>query len=112
MQRVDADVLVVGAVAAGRAGARTVLVDRLPFVGGTGTAVLDTFYAFWTAGERPRQVVRGVGQAVVEALERREACYWRPNTFGSGLGLTYDQEALKLVWDELLAAAGVRVLPG
>jgi FAD dependent oxidoreductase len=120
MQRVDADVLVVGAgsagcaaaVAAGRAGARTVLVDRLPFVGGTSTAVLDTFYAFWTAGERPRQVVRGVGQLVVEALERRGACYWRPNTFGSGLGLTYDQEALKLVWDELLAAAGVRVLPG
>jgi FAD dependent oxidoreductase len=120
MQRVDADVVVVGAgsagcaaaVAAGRAGARTVLVDRLPFVGGTSTAVLDTFYAFWTAGERPRQVVRGVGQLVVEALERRDACYWRPNTFGSGLGLTYDQEALKLVWDELLAAAGVRVLPG
>lgn len=120
MQRVDADVLVVGAgsagcaaaVAAGRAGARTVLVDRLPFVGGTSTAVLDTFYAFWTAGERPRQVVRGVGQLVVEALERRRACYWRPNSFGSGLGLTYDQEALKLVWDELLAAAGVRVLPG
>jgi FAD dependent oxidoreductase len=120
MREVDADVLVVGAgsagcaaaVAAGRAGARTVLVDRLPFVGGTSTAVLDTFYAFWTAGERPRQVVRGIGQLVVEALERRAACFWRPNTFGSGLGLTYDQEALKLVWDELLDAAGVRVLTG
>ena len=33
-------------------GARTLLVDRLAFMGGTSTAVLDTFYAFYTPGER------------------------------------------------------------
>ena len=56
----DYDVVVVGAGSAGssaaitaaRQGARTLLVDRLGFMGGTSTAVLDTFYAFYTPGER------------------------------------------------------------
>lgn len=88
------------------------LVDRLPFVGGTSTAVLDTFYAFFTSGDPGVQVVRGVGQEVLDALDRRGAALRRPNTFGSGLGITYNPEVLKLVWDELLEQAGVRVLTG
>src|SRR5581483_4000483 len=52
------DVLVVGAgsagstaaIAAARGGASTLLVDRFGFLGGTSTAVLDTFYAFYTPG--------------------------------------------------------------
>jgi flavin-dependent dehydrogenase len=47
----DYDVVVVGAGSAGssaaitaaRQGARTLLMDRLAFMGGTSTAVLDTF---------------------------------------------------------------------
>ena len=58
MSRAEFDVLVVGAGSAGasaaitaaRHGARTLLVDRLAFMGGTSTAVLDTFYAFYTPG--------------------------------------------------------------
>lgn len=116
----DTDVLVVGAgsagcpaaMAAARSGARTVLVERLPFVGGTSTAVLDTFYAFFTSGDPGVQVVRGIGQEVLDALDRHGAALRRPNTFGSGLGITYNPEVLKLVWDELLEQAGVRVLTG
>ena len=62
------DVLVVGAgsagstaaIAAARTGASTLLVDRLGFLGGTSTAVLDTFYAFYTPGAEPRKVVAGI----------------------------------------------------
>ena len=70
------DVLVVGAgsagssaaISAGRLGARTMLVDRLAFMGGTSTAVLDTFYAFYTPGEAPRRVVGGLGWLVTASL--------------------------------------------
>lgn len=112
------DVIVVGAgsagatsaIAAARAGAKTLLLERLPFLGGTSTAVLDTFYGFYTPGNRPTKVVGGVADDVVEALKRYGACLERPNTHGAGTGLTYHPEYLKVVWDELTASAGVDVL--
>ena len=63
------EVLVVGsgsagstaAIAAARAGASTLLVEKQAFLGGTSTAVLDTFYGFYTPGETPRKVVGGIG---------------------------------------------------
>ena len=35
---------------------------------------------------------------------------FRPNTYGAGQGITYDPETLKVVWENLAAAAGVRIL--
>jgi len=112
------DVVVVGAgsagstaaIAAARSGARTLLVDRLGFMGGTSTAVLDTFYAFYTPGESPRRVVGGLGWEVAQRLTHDGAAFERPNTYGAGTGVTYDQEALKLVWEQLAGDAGVRLL--
>ncbi len=112
------DVLVVGAGAAGsaaaisatRAGARTLLVDRLAFMGGTSTAVLDTFYAFYTPGESPRRVVGGIGWEVVQRLTEAGVAFERPNTYGAGTGVTYDQEALKVLWERLAEDAGVDLL--
>jgi hypothetical protein len=100
----------VAALASARAGIETLLIERLPFLGGTSTAVLDTFYAFYTAGENPLKVVSGVPDEPVEALRARGKVRERPNSFGSGTGLTYDPESLKLVWSELLRSAGVRIL--
>lgn len=117
MMNVDCDVAVIGAgsagscaaIAAARGGARTVLVERLGFPGGNSTAVLDTFYAFFTAGE-PRKVVGGLPDEPVEQLLQRGMVRARPNTFGSGTGFTYDPETLKFVWSHLLEDAGARVM--
>jgi glycine/D-amino acid oxidase-like deaminating enzyme len=113
------DVLVVGAgsagttaaIAAARTGSRTLLVDRFGFLGGTSTAVLDTFYAFFTPGRRPEKVVSGIPDEVVARLTEREMAFERPNTYGAGTGITYDPETLKRVWDELTAEAEVQTLP-
>ncbi len=112
------DVVVVGAGSAGssaaisaaRSGARTLLLDRLAFMGGTSTAVLDTFYAFYTPGATPRRVVGGLGWEVVEHLTADGAAFERPNTYGAGTGVTYDPEALKVLWEVLAADAGVDLL--
>jgi glycine/D-amino acid oxidase-like deaminating enzyme len=112
------DVLVVGggsagccaAIAAREGGAATVLLlERYGFLGGTSTQMLDTFYGFFTPGEQSRKVVGGVPDQVVNALDTAGAVFLRPNTYGAGTGVNYNPERLKLVWDELLAAAGVRV---
>jgi glycine/D-amino acid oxidase-like deaminating enzyme len=112
------DVVVVGAGSAGssaaisaaRCGARTLLVDRLAFMGGTSTAVLDTFYAFYTPGELPRRVVGGLGWEVAERLKGAGVAFERPNTYGAGTGVTYDPEALKVLWESLATEAGVDLL--
>jgi hypothetical protein len=39
-----------------------------------------------------------------------DAIHLRPNTYGAGTGVTYNPELLKIVWDDLLAEAGVDVL--
>ena len=112
------DVLVVGsgsagssaAISAARAGARTMLVDRLAFMGGTSTAVLDTFYAFYTPTPTPHRVVGGLGWEVVERLTEAGVAFERPNTYGAGTGVTYDQETLKVLWEDLASDAGVDLL--
>jgi len=112
------DVVVVGAGSAGssaaitaaRNGARTLLVDRLAFMGGTSTAVLDTFYAFYTPGASPRRVAGGLGWEVVEQLTSAGLAFERPNTYGAGTGVTYDPEYLKVVWERLAQDASVEVL--
>ena len=112
------DVVVVGsgsagssaAISAARRGARTLLVERLPFLGGTSTAVLDTFYAFYTPGEAERRVVGGIGWEVVELMRSAGVAFERPNTYGAGTGVTYDPEVLKVVWERLAEEAGIEIL--
>ncbi|MFO1451856.1 MAG: FAD-dependent oxidoreductase [Opitutaceae bacterium] len=113
------DVLVVGGGTAGccaalaaRESGRTsvLLVERQGFLGGTSTGVLDTFYGFFTPGDSPRKVAGGIPDRIVNALDQAGAVFLRPNTYGAGTGVNYNPERLKLVWDELLARAGVCVL--
>lgn len=112
------DVLVVGggsagsaaAAAAARLGARTLLVESGGFLGGTGTRVLDTFYGFYAPGPSSQRVVGGVGWEVCERLRRRDMSFERPNTYGAGTGVTYEPEALKVVWDEVVNESGADVI--
>jgi hypothetical protein len=117
-QLASADVVVVGsgsagstaAIAAARAGASVLLVEKNGFLGGTSTAVLDTFYGFFTPGRTPRKVVGGIPDEVVAQLRRLGPVMERPNTYGAGNGITYHPEHLKVAWETLVAKAGARVL--
>ncbi len=112
------DVVVVGSGAAGataaiasaRSGAATLLIEKLPFLGGNSTAVLDTFYGFYTPGERALKVVGGIGDDVVAGLRSLGPVVERPNTYGAGTGVTYLAEHLKLVWESLVVRSGADVL--
>jgi glycine/D-amino acid oxidase-like deaminating enzyme len=114
----ETDVLVVGsgaagataAIAAAQQGASVTLVERYGFLGGISTQVLDTFYGFYTPGREAKQVVGGIPQVVVTALKERGMAIERPNTYGAGLGITYDPEALKMIWEEMAIDAGVKLL--
>jgi glycine/D-amino acid oxidase-like deaminating enzyme len=114
----SAEVVVVGAgsagssaaIAAARAGAEVLLIDKLPFLGGNSTAVLDTFYGFYTPGAQPARIVGGIADDVVAALRELGPVLERPNTYGAGTGITYNAEHLKLVWERLATDAGVRIL--
>ncbi|MEV0202013.1 FAD-dependent oxidoreductase [Nonomuraea sp. NPDC050691] len=111
----EGDVVVAGggsagcaaAVAAARSGATCLLVESAGFLGGTGAAVLDTFYGFYSPGPEAPRVVGGIGWEVCERLFAAGAAFERPNTYGAGTGVTYEPEELKVVWDELTADAEV-----
>jgi len=98
------------AIAAARAGARTLLIERYGFLGGTSTGVLDTFYGFYTPGTRSLKVVGGIGDDVVAELRKIGACFERRNTYGAGTGVTYNSEHLKVVWERLAEQSGARIL--
>lgn len=114
------DVVVVGAGSAGATaaiaaarifgGQHVMLVERLGFLGGTSTAVLDTFYGFYTPSTHARKVVSGIADDVLAGLRRLDTVIERPNTFGAGTGVTYNTEILKVVWEQLAQEAGVDVL--
>ena len=115
----ETDVLVIGGGSAGCCAAiaaretgtqRVILLERYGFLGGTSTQMLDTFYGFFTPGGESRKVAGGIPDRVVDALDLAGAVFLRPNTYGAGTGVNYNPERLKLVWDELLTPAGVRVL--
>jgi hypothetical protein len=98
------------AAARGLGPGRVLLLERYGFLGGVSTAVLDTFYGFFSPGSEPKKVVGGIPDEVVSRLYDGGGAMLRPNTYGAGTGVTYNPELLKHVWDQLMAEWGVRVL--
>jgi hypothetical protein len=113
-------VVVVGAGSAGCCAAiaaarqlgpgKVLLLERYGFLGGTSTAVLDTFYGFFTPGVEPKKIVGGIPDEIVSRLDREGGAMLRPNSYGAGTGVTYNPELLKRVWDQAMEDAGVRVV--
>lgn len=112
------EVLVVGggpagtmaAIAAARAGADTVLLERHGFFGGNLTAAgIDTIYGLYSVGENPVKTIGGLPDELIERLEVQNACYERKNTYGAGIGLTFGIEQMKLALEDMVAGAGVRM---
>ncbi len=116
--RQNYDVIVVGggsagasaAIVAARNGSKTLLIERMPFIGGTSTAVLDTFYGYYTPGTESKKIVGGIPDDVVAGLKKWASWLERPNTHGAGTAVTYNPEYLKVVWEDLLTEANAHVL--
>ncbi|NOU96226.1 FAD-dependent oxidoreductase [Paenibacillus sp. LMG 31456] len=118
-QTIKADIVVIGggpagvcaAIAAGRSGASTVLIERYGFVGGMSTAALVypwmTFHT--TAG---KQVIRGLGQEIIDRLAAQGAS---PGHLRDTVGFVhtitpYHPEVYKILAVDMLKEAGVRLL--
>lgn len=115
------DVVVVGggpagiaaAVSAARHGANTLLVERYGFLGGMGTAGGVTNFA-GLYGKRKgemTQLVRGVVDELIERIAGLNGMNQPQNGMGGRICVrSYDTSAYKLAADQLLDAAGVKLL--
>lgn len=94
---------VAAAVGARRAGAGTLLLERSPYLGGQAThSLVPAYCGFCTNGENWTQVVKGVGQLVLDRLAdmgRFDGFYTSPT---GNLIARVDPEAAKLALDQLV----------
>ncbi|KIL38933.1 FAD-dependent oxidoreductase [Gordoniibacillus kamchatkensis] len=115
----QADVVVVGggpaginaAIAAGRQGASTILIERYGFLGGMSTAAsVYPWMTFHT--EQGEQVIKGIAQEIVERLMAQGGS---PGHLRDTVGFVhtvtpYHPEIYKLVAIDMLKEAGVKLL--
>jgi hypothetical protein len=122
---VEADVVIVGggvggimaALGSARAGAKTVLIERYAFLGGTATAGLMTSFNGFRNEHKPDhvQTVRGYAQKLVDRLiEENGACActahgnFGPLSVGTcPYAVSFDPEVFKSVTLNMLSEAGV-----
>lgn len=114
----DFDVLVVGggnagcaaAIAAARHGARTLLVERYGFLGGTATAAMVGPWMTFHSGDR--RIVGGIAQEMVERLMRKGASpgHLRDSSDYVATITPFDPEVHKALLFEMMREAGVELL--
>ena len=112
------DVLVVGggnagcaaAIAAARHGARTMLVERYGFLGGTATASMVGPWMTFHSGEE--RIVGGIAQEIVERLVRRGASpgHIRDSSDYVATITPFDPEIHKALLFEMMREAGVSLV--
>lgn len=104
---------VTAAVAAARAGASVMLVERYGFLGGNATAGAVAQFNSWTTADG-RRVIGGLADEVVARLQAYGAALPH-EAFVMSTGhamdrVSYAPEVLKLVLDDMVSEAGVRPL--
>jgi ribulose 1,5-bisphosphate synthetase/thiazole synthase len=103
---------IAAAVAASRAGRRTLLIERYGFLGGMGTAAGVTNFCGLHAnvhGEMHR-VVQGVASDLLDRIDRLGGLNAPHLILGKILAQAYDTPAYKIAADDLLAAHKVEIL--
>src|SRR3979411_3309110 len=103
---------IAAAVAAARAGRRTLLIERYGFLGGVGTAAGVTNFCGLHAnvhGEMHR-VVQGVASDLLGRIDHLGGLTAPPLILGKILAQAYDAPAYKIAADDLLAAHSVDIL--
>ena len=103
---------IAAAVAAARAGRRTLLIERYGFLGGMGTAAGVTNFCGLHAnvhGEMHR-VVQGVASELLDRIDRLGGLNAPHLILGKILAQAYDTAAYKIAADDLLAAHKVDIL--
>jgi ribulose 1,5-bisphosphate synthetase/thiazole synthase len=103
---------IAAAVAAARAGRRTLLIERYGFLGGMGTAAGVTNFCGLHAnvhGEMHR-VVQGVASDLLDRIDRLGGLNAPHLILGKILAQAYDTAAYKIAADDLLAAHKVDIL--
>ncbi len=110
---------VVAAIASARGGARTILVERYGFVGGTllnGAGPIHSFFNLYKAfpGAKEQQVIKGIPQEIIDRMMELGAS---PGHLEQDKGGNYDSRITLIDWEtykdlalRMLEEAGVTIL--
>src|SRR6201991_1893276 len=103
---------IAAAVAAARAGRRTLLIERYGFLGGMGTAAGVTNFCGLHANVHGQmhRVVQGIASDLLERIDRLGGLNAPHLILGKILAQAYDTAAYKIAADDLLAAHKVDIL--
>lgn len=113
------DVVVVGggtagvaaAVGASRAGAKTLLIERNPYLGGEAThSGVSAFCGFFSCGQDPVKVVAGAGDMVLEEMEKLGPTINYIVSAAGNQNINFQPEYLKCALDNLLEKEQVKCL--
>ena len=95
---------VAAAIGASDAGKKVVLIERNPYLGGQATNCnVPAFCGFCTSGEKAYQVVKGVGQEVLDRMHKIgyfDDFYVSPST--GNRTVPHDPEVTKIIFEEML----------
>src|SRR5262245_40524374 len=104
---------ITAALAAGRSGRSTILIERYGFLGGAGTAAgLSTFCGLHAKiGDEQQQVIHGVCDDILDRLRSMNGLNDPHMSVQNRIAAqAYDISAFKIAVDELMAEAKVKVL--